>query len=168
MKSILKQTRLVLNPYIPPLKLNLLKSMIHDLGGEIVQDWDPDTICITDSLSLPPELESHFDQLKLATSQWIQAIHKHQKIYQLEHFSPDPKMIFSGFIVYGHKLMQENGDLQTLYGGVEAFGGQWRLKFHQDVTHVVAYNDDDVLSINIGIMQGCYARWYQSHFARVF
>jgi hypothetical protein len=103
-QPLLKGSRLALNPYLPPSKINYLKSMIHDLQGEIVMEWSPETICISDSLSLPPQLERHFDQVKLATSKWVEAIHKHQKLYSIDHYSPDPKQIFSGFIVHGHKV----------------------------------------------------------------
>ena len=74
--------------------------MIHDLEGTIVLEWTPSTIVITDSLALPQPLEQHFDQLRLATPLWISHTHKYQKLYQVEHYSPNPSMIFSGFIVY--------------------------------------------------------------------
>ncbi len=78
--------------------------MIHDLEGTIVFEWTSSTIVISDTLALPQPLEQHFDQLRLATPLWIEHTHRHSKVYQIEHYSPDPKMIFTGFIVYGHKV----------------------------------------------------------------
>jgi hypothetical protein len=83
-----------------------LKSLIHDLGGEIVTDWKSDAICITESLSLPLHLEQFMNEFRMATPTWIHRMHQWQKLYPIECFSPDPKQIFSGFIVYGHKVQE--------------------------------------------------------------
>jgi hypothetical protein len=105
-----------------------LKFMITTLGGEVDEEYG---IYITNINT----------QSKQCTPLWLEHVFKYQKLYDIKYYSPDPTKFCSGWIVYGHKLVQS--DLQSLYGGVEAFGGQWRSKQTPDVTHLVTYSDQD-------------------------
>ena len=49
--------------------------------------------------------------------------------------SDDQKLIFSGFIL--HYDGESNNDSEILYAGISALGGQYRINFEPDITHLV-------------------------------
>lgn len=138
MKKILEKQKVAFNPFLSPTRQAEIKYWIISLGGVIAETIDHETIYITETDYYP----SGTLPAKVATPQWLSAMYKHQKIHLIDKYSPNPRMICSGFIVYGYGL--EECDLAALYGGVDALGGQWRNNYSQDVTHVVTHACENV------------------------
>ncbi|KAJ1341709.1 hypothetical protein BSLG_003730 [Batrachochytrium salamandrivorans] len=57
-----------------------------------------------------------------------------------EFYSPNPEKFCTGIVAYCDEQIP-SGDVEILYGGIEAFGGQWRTSLTDDTTHVIALSD---------------------------
>jgi hypothetical protein len=130
-----------LNPYFSPVKQQELVVKIEELNGTLSEALTETTIFITDTMFYPQEL---FPTL-MATTTFIDQSYFHKVKYNIEHYSPDKKMIFSGFKV--HSTI--NSENEIIYGGVEAFGGQYTLEYSPDITHLITHNFDDLAKKSI-------------------
>lgn len=58
------------------------------------------------------------------------------RLQLVQHFSPDPSMLFSGVVACATDLVPS--DVEVLSAGITALGGQWRAGLTRDVTHLFA------------------------------
>ncbi|KAJ3276762.1 hypothetical protein HDV01_002816 [Terramyces sp. JEL0728] len=119
--------KIYLNPF-QKYDLQILEKYKVYNGYEINQEINED-ILLTDSLLVP----SKYKHLKKVSTKWIQHATKYNKMYDTKYYQPEK--LFCGFIVYCHDLSLS--DTAAIYAGVETFGGQYRLKETDDVTHFI-------------------------------
>ncbi|KAL2917184.1 regulator of Ty1 Transposition [Polyrhizophydium stewartii] len=113
--------------------------LLAEHGCEVLRELPPephkDTIVVT--AMHQPHLAPGLRQV---TPLWVRQVVRLGKFLGPEFYSPDPNMFFSGVVVFCDEQIPL-GDVEVLYGGVEAFGGQWRTQAGPDVTHVVVLQD---------------------------
>ncbi|OMJ19626.1 BRCT-containing protein 1 [Smittium culicis] len=84
-----------------------------------------------------PEYQKCLDhKIKVVTPAWVDRSIRTGKIQPEEFFSCDlDENIFSGMVVTASQLPVS--DREALYGGISAYGGQYRPNLVKDVTHLV-------------------------------
>ncbi|KAI9461073.1 hypothetical protein F5148DRAFT_1215805 [Russula earlei] len=70
------------------------------------------------------------------TDHWVERSLILGRLQLVQHFSPDPTMLFSGVVACATDLAPS--DAEVLSAGVTALGGQWRAGLTRDVTHLFA------------------------------
>ncbi|KAI0246563.1 hypothetical protein BJV78DRAFT_1253485 [Lactifluus subvellereus] len=70
------------------------------------------------------------------TDYWVDRSLILGRLQLVQHFSPDPAMLFSGVVACATDLV--SSDTEVLIAGITALGGQWRAGLTRDVTHLFA------------------------------
>ncbi|KAJ3262290.1 hypothetical protein HK103_002704 [Boothiomyces macroporosus] len=86
-------------------------------------------ILLTDLLLVPKK----YKHLKKVSTRWIEHRAKYNRDYDIKYYNPEN--MFNGFVVYCHELSVS--DTAAICAGVDTYGGQYRLKETDDVTHFV-------------------------------
>ncbi|KAI9328269.1 hypothetical protein BDR26DRAFT_923516 [Obelidium mucronatum] len=74
---------------------------------------------------------------KTVSVSWLRTLVNLQQRDDFQFHSPDPAMIFSGFVVAASDEISIH-DRAAIFGSVLAFGGQYRTTLAKDVTHFIA------------------------------
>ncbi|KAH6592600.1 hypothetical protein BASA50_007976 [Batrachochytrium salamandrivorans] len=85
-----------------------------------------------------PDLASQ--GIRQVTPLWVEKVVLHNRFCGPEFYSPNPEKFCTGIVAYCDEQIP-SGDVEILYGGIEAFGGQWRTSLTDDTTHVIALSD---------------------------
>ncbi|KAI9204381.1 uncharacterized protein BJ171DRAFT_105970 [Polychytrium aggregatum] len=85
------------------------------------------------------EADSREQGVVVVTPAWVASSVQLKELASPAGFSADRSMIFSGFVVAADGMSDR--DL-SIFGGIEALGGQWRLSLEPDVTHLIAPSDE--------------------------
>jgi hypothetical protein len=74
--------------------------------------------------------------IPVVTPEWVEASMDKNKLANPRSHSPDPRLYFSGLIIYIADLPE--GDKDAIIGGVVAMGGIYSSNMTKTVTHIVA------------------------------
>ncbi|RKP05457.1 BRCT domain-containing protein, partial [Thamnocephalis sphaerospora] len=73
--------------------------------------------------------------IHIVTPTWVRRATRNGYVHKPEFYSPEPDMFLSGIVVTTSQIPDTDRD--AIFGGVEAFGGQWQEKMVKEVTHLV-------------------------------
>ncbi|OMJ26355.1 BRCT-containing protein 1 [Smittium culicis] len=94
------------------------------------------TLVISKDIYFPEYQKCLDNKIKVVTPAWVDRSIRTGKIQPEEFFSCDlDENIFSGMVVTASQLPVS--DREALYGGISAYGGQYRPNLVKDVTHLV-------------------------------
>ncbi|PVU90555.1 hypothetical protein BB561_004823 [Smittium simulii] len=93
------------------------------------------THIFTNSIYFPEYLSAKRNGVKIVKPKWIEDSIRLNSLQPEEAYDPDVSKIFSGMIVTATQLPVN--DREALYGGVIAYGGQYRQNLAKGVTHMV-------------------------------
>lgn len=88
-----------------------------------------------------PEYEAAVSLLKAVVKpDWVKSSLLKKRLANPRHYSPDPRLFFSGLVVCCADL--PTGDKDAIIGGVLAMGGLHASSVSKMVTHIVALTTD--------------------------
>ncbi|PVV00590.1 hypothetical protein BB560_005025, partial [Smittium megazygosporum] len=93
------------------------------------------THVITKDIHFPEYLSILGQPIKIITPTWVHHSLRFNALQDEKFYNPHPKNIFSGLIVTASQLPVN--DREALYGGILAYGGQYKLNLSKAVTHLV-------------------------------
>ncbi|KAL0084901.1 BRCT domain-containing protein [Phycomyces blakesleeanus] len=108
---------------------NNLEVALSSHGAIPAKDTTP-THAITES--------PHYDlgpEIAHVSPKWVMASIKGKHVQNASYFSLDPLKFFSGVIISTSGIPPYDRD--TMFGGTQLFGGQYRLDLTEDVTHLM-------------------------------
>ncbi|XJO73502.1 hypothetical protein BDV3_004477 [Batrachochytrium dendrobatidis] len=105
-------------------------------NASLSSSYPEGTLIITKEL-LPINSAKNLRQI---TPLWVDKVILHKRFCGPEFYSPDPVKFCSGIVAYCEDQIP-TCDVEVIYGGLEAFGGQWRTKLTDDTTHLIALSD---------------------------
>ncbi|KAI8853099.1 hypothetical protein BC829DRAFT_382845 [Chytridium lagenaria] len=136
-----------INPLLGLTRRTQLKSLLSVGGGQEAPSID-ENICprfelkttthvITHEIDFPEHNILDKETTAVVTPDWVYNAVKSGKLPPKAFFSANPDKFFSGLIVTCTEEIVRN-DQVILYAGLEAFGGQYRFEFTDEITHLVA------------------------------
>ncbi|KAI8055723.1 BRCT domain-containing protein [Syncephalis plumigaleata] len=94
------------------------------------------THCISWDYDFPEYEEVIARDIHIVTPTWVQRAIRNGYTHRPEYYLPDADHFLSGIVVTTSQIPDMDRD--AIFGGVEAFGGQWQERMVKEVTHLVA------------------------------
>ncbi|KAI9292249.1 BRCT domain-containing protein [Neoconidiobolus thromboides FSU 785] len=157
-KPIFPNVRYWINPYLPLELRKQLRNLLEQNGAypAIRKEEDLelnqtkfqlfDIKRVTHIISATWDFIGHSELIKskrncrIVTPKWVFDCTKCNIHYSSKFYSPEPKSIFSGIIICCHGL--PTSDMEKIYGGVVALGGQYRINLSKEVTHYIVLDSE--------------------------
>ncbi|KAI9597717.1 BRCT domain-containing protein [Syncephalis fuscata] len=94
------------------------------------------THCISWDHDFTEYEEVNARNIHVVTPTWVQRAIRNGYTHRPEYYSTDSERFLSGIVVATSQIPDIDRD--AIFGGVEAFGGQWQEKMVKEVTHLIA------------------------------
>ncbi|KAK7203185.1 hypothetical protein BZA70DRAFT_291621 [Myxozyma melibiosi] len=99
------------------------------------------THIIANNIDFPEYLEADERMINVVKSAWVHKSSNQRRSLPLRMFSPNPRFFFSDVSIVAVGLPAS--EVEAIYGGVQALGGQWSTSISRFTTHIVTPSIDN-------------------------
>ncbi|KAJ7045600.1 BRCT domain-containing protein [Mycena alexandri] len=124
---------------LPETRCSELAQALGGNGGERVDSIGSATHIITNSIRFQGWQDVP-DAVEIVSEFWVDRTMILGELLPCKFYSADPAQLCSGVVACGSGISAS--DLPNLEAGITALGGQWRIGFTKDVTHLFATSTD--------------------------
>ncbi|KAJ3416308.1 Structural maintenance of chromosomes protein 6 [Chytridiales sp. JEL 0842] len=146
-KTLFNAVSYYLNPILGAVATLKLRELLNAHGAKEITtlidsaiprfDLSATTHIITEELEFPEYEMAVQSGIVVVKPEWVYKGVSNGFVHDAQCYSADPRKFFSGMVVAATEKIPES-DCAVIFGGVQAFGGQYRLDLEADVTHLVS------------------------------